>query len=54
MRRKEKKSLYGIENIFKKRNACSETEVKKEVTKVVVYKENFITRIFNKIKIFFK
>jgi hypothetical protein len=50
----QKKSLYGIENIFKKRNACSETEVKKEVTKVVVYKENFITRIFNKIKNFFK
>lgn len=46
----QKKSLYDIENIFKKRNICSETEAKKEVTEIVVYKANFITRVFNKIK----
>ena len=50
----QKKSLYGIENIFKKRNTCSETEAKEEVTEMVVYKSNFITRVFNKIKNFFK
>lgn len=50
----QKKSLYDIENIFKKRNTCSETEAKEEVTEMVVYKSNFITRVFNKIKNFFK
>ena len=50
----QKKSLYDIENIFKERNICSETEAKEEVTEMVVYKANFIIRIFNKIKKFFK
>lgn len=50
----QKKSLYDIENIFKKRNICSETEAKEEVTEMVVYKANFITKVFNKIKNFFK
>ena len=48
----QKKSLYDIEKIFKKRNICSEIEAKEEVTEMVVYKANFITRIFNKIKKF--
>ena len=46
----QKKSLYDIEEILKKRNICSETEAKEEVTEMVVYKANFITRVFNKIK----
>lgn len=50
----QKKSLYDIENIFKKRNICSETEAKEEVTEMVVYKANFIIRVFNKIKKFLK
>lgn len=50
----QKKPLYDIENIFKKRNTCSKAEIKEEVTEMVVYKSNFITRIFNKIKSFFK
>lgn len=50
----QKKSLYDIENIFKKRNICSETEAKEEVTEMVVYKANFITKVFNKIKNFCK
>lgn len=50
----QKKSLYDIENIFKKRNICSETEAKEEITEMVVYKANFITRVFNKIKKFLK
>ncbi len=52
--KEQKKSLYDIENIFKKRNICSETEAKEEVTEMVVYKANFITRVFNKIKKFLK
>lgn len=50
----QKKSLYDIENIFKKLNICSEIEAKEEVTEMVVYKANFITRVFNKIKKFLK
>lgn len=50
----QKKSLYDIGNIFKKRNICSETETKEEITEMVVYKANFITRVFNKIKKFLK
>lgn len=50
----QKKSLYDTENIFKKRNICSETETKEEVSEMVVYKTNFITKIFNKIKNFLK
>ncbi len=46
----QKKSLYDIEEILKKRNICSEAEEKEEVTEMVVYKANFITRFFNKIK----
>lgn len=50
----QKKSLYDTENIFKKRNTYSETEAKEAVTEMVVYKSNFITRVFNKIKKFLK
>lgn len=50
----QKKSLYDTENIFRKRNICSKTEEKEEVTEMVVYKANFITRVFNKIKNFLK
>ena len=50
----QKKASYDIENIFKKRNTSSEIESKEETTEMVVYKANFITRIFNKIKNFFK
>ena len=50
----QKKSLYNIDNILKKQNVCSEVETKKEVTEMVVYKENFIARVFNKIKKIFK
>lgn len=46
----QKKSLYDIENIFKKQNICNEIEAKEEVNEMIVYKENFITRVFNKIK----
>lgn len=52
--KEQKKSLYDIENILKKRNICSETEAKEEVTEMVVYKANFITRVFYKIKKFLK
>ena len=50
----EKKSLYDVENIFKKRNTTSEAQVKEEVTEMTIYKENFITKVFNKIKGLFK
>lgn len=51
----EKKSLYDVENIFKKRNMNNEEiEVKEEITEMIVYKENFIVKIFNKIKNLFK
>lgn len=50
----EKKSLYDVENIFKKRNTSNEEQVKEEVTEMTVYKENFITKILNKIKGIFK
>lgn len=50
----EKKSLYDVENIFKKRNTSNEEQVKEEVTEMIVYKENFITKILNKIKNLFK
>ena len=49
----QKKSLYDTENIFKKQDICGKTEAK-EVTKMAVYKANFITRVFNKIKKFLK
>lgn len=49
-----KKSLYDVENIFKKRNVSNETEVKEEVTEMIVYKESFITKVVNKIKSLFK
>lgn len=50
----QKKLLYDTENIFKKQDICGETEVKEEVTEMVVYKANFITKFFNKIKKFLK
>lgn len=51
----EKKSLYDVENIFKKRNMNNkEIEVKQEVTEMTIYKENFITKFFNKIKKLFR
>ncbi len=50
----QKKSLYDIGNIFKKQNTYSETEAKEAVTEMVVYKSNFITKVFNKIKKFLK
>lgn len=50
----EKKLLYDVENIFKKRNTSNEEQVKEEVTEMIVYKENFITKILNKIKNLFK
>ena len=49
----KKKSLYDTENIFKKQDICGKTEAK-EVTEMAVYKANFITRVFNKIKKFLK
>ena len=49
----QKKSLYDTENIFKKQDICGKTEAK-EVTEMAVYKANFITRVFNKIKKFLK
>lgn len=50
----EKKSLYDVENIFKKRNTSNEEQVKEKVTEMIVYKENFITKLLNKIKNLFK
>ena len=50
----QKKLLYDTENILKKQDICGETEVKEEVNEMVVYKANFITRVFNKIKKFLK
>lgn len=41
------------EKIIKKQDICGKTEAK-EVTKMAVYKANFITRVFNKIKKFLK
>lgn len=50
----QKKSLYDVENIFKKRTISNETKVKEEVTEMAVYKENVIVRILNRIKKLFK
>ena len=50
----KKKSLYDVENIFKKRNVSSETEVEEETTEMIVYKENLFTKLLNKIKCLFK
>ena len=51
----EKKSLYDVDNIFKKRNVSNEEiNVKEEVTEMIVYKENFITKLLNRIKNLFK
>lgn len=50
----QKKSLYDVDNVFKKRTISSEIEVKEEVTEMTIYKENFITKVFNKIKGLFK
>lgn len=47
----QKKSLYDVKNIFRKRNINNETKVK-EVTEMIVYKENFIKKCINKIKTF--
>lgn len=50
----QKKSVYDVENIFKKRNLNNETEVKEEVTEMIVYKESIIKKVINKIKRLFK
>jgi hypothetical protein len=50
----KKKSLYDVENIFKKRNTSNETQVKEEVTEMTIYKESFITKFLNRIKKLFK
>ena len=50
----EKKSLYDVENIFKKRNSSNEEQVKEEVTEMTIYKESLLTKLLNKIKCLFK
>ena len=52
----QKKSLYDVENIFKKKNYANETEIKEEVKEMVVYKEQrWYQKLFAKIlKIFRK
>ena len=52
----QKKSLYDVDNLFKKKRTSNDTE-KEKVTEIVVYKENtfkkilkFILNIFNKNK----
>lgn len=50
----QKKLLYDVENIFKKRNISNEMEEKEEVTEMIIYKESFITKVVNKIKSLFK
>ena len=50
----EKKSLYDVENIFKKRNTSNEEQVKEEVTEMTIYKESLLTKLLNKIKCLFK
>lgn len=54
MLEEQRKSLYDVENIFKKRNISNGTEVKEELTEMTIYKENFITKFLNKIKSLFK
>ncbi len=50
----EKKSLYDVENILKKRRMDNKIETKEEVNEMTVYEENFIVKVFNKIKKLFK
>lgn len=46
---KQKKGLYDIENIFKKKSLESEIEIKEKATEMVVYRENIFKKIFNKL-----
>lgn len=46
----EKKSLYDVENLFKKRTNSNKEQISEEITEMVVYKENLITKFLNKIK----
>ena len=45
----QKKGLYDIENIFKKKSLESEIEIKEKATEMVVYRENIFKIIFNKL-----
>lgn len=45
----QKKGLYDIENIFKKKSLESEIEIKEKATEMVVYRENIFKKIFNKL-----
>ena len=50
----KKKSVYDVENIFGKRNLNNATEVKEEITEMIVYKESIIKKVIDKIKRLFK
>ena len=45
----QKKSMYDVENIFKKKSLESEIEIKEKATEMVVYRENILKKIFNKL-----
>lgn len=45
----QKKSMYDVENIFKKKSLESEIEIKEKATEMVVYRENIFKKIFNKL-----
>ena len=50
----QKKGLYDIENIFKKKSLESEIEIKEKATEMVVYRENIFKKIFNKLIYFIR
>ena len=50
----QKKSMYDVENIFKKRSYENDIKENEEVKEMLVYKETFFRKFINKIKSFFK
>ena len=50
----QKKSMYDVENIFKKRSYENDIKENEEVKEMLVYKETFFRKCINKIKSFFK
>ena len=45
---------YNIDNIFKERSNYKRETVQKETKQITKYKESFLKKILNRIKIFFK
>lgn len=50
----QKKSMYDVEKIFKKRSYENDIKENEEVKEMLVYKETFFRKCINKIKSFFK